>query len=100
MLWVINCTAIPNAEELREKHMATHGAYLKSRKDIIVLAGATVRDDGTKFLGSVRVIKVNTRAEAEAFSDGDPFVQAGMFSSITMTRMRKGQWNPEVGKDA
>ena len=32
--------------------------------------------------------------------DGDPFSKAGMFTKVTITRMNKGQWNPEVAEGA
>jgi hypothetical protein len=51
-------------------------------------------------IGSLFVVNVGTRAEAKAFSDGDPFTQTGVFASITITRMRKGQWNPEAAEGA
>ena len=38
--------------------------------------------------------------EAKAFSDGDPFTQKGVFANITITRMRKGQWNPGAAEGA
>ena len=63
-----------------------------------MLAGATQNDDGTTAIGSLFVLNVNSRAEAKAFSDGDPFTQKGVFASITITRMRKGQWNPEAAE--
>ena len=101
MLWALYYVAVPNAMQLRQKElMEAHRAYLKSQKDILVLAAPMERDDGSNFLGAVRIIHVNTRAEAEAFSDGDPFVQAGMFTSITITRARKGRWNPEAAEGA
>jgi uncharacterized protein YciI len=43
---------------------------------------------------------VGSRAEAKKFSDGDPFTQNGVFASITITRMRKGQWNPGAAEGA
>jgi uncharacterized protein len=43
---------------------------------------------------------VNSRAEAKAFVDEDSFQKAGMFTSVTITRMRKGQWNPEAAEGA
>ena len=64
------------------------------------VAGATQSDDGTTAIGSLFVVNVNSRAEAKAFSDGDPFTQNGVFSSVTITRMRKGQWNPQAAEGA
>ena len=65
-----------------------------------MLAGATQSDDGKEAIGSLFVVNVNSREEAKTFSDGDPFTQNGVFSSITITRMRKGQWNPAAAEGA
>ena len=94
MLWTISCTDKPNTAPIREKVLQPHRDYLQSQKGILVLAGATQNDDGTQAIGSLFIVNVDTRAKAKAFSDGDPFTKAGVFASITITRMRKGQWNP------
>jgi uncharacterized protein len=100
MLWVISCTDKPDTAAIREKHLVPHRAYLQSQKGILVLAGATQSDDGATAIGSLFVVNVNSRADAKTFSDGDPFTQAGVFSNIAITRMRKGQWNPEAAEGA
>ncbi|HET7157423.1 MAG TPA: YciI family protein [Burkholderiales bacterium] len=100
MLWVISCSDKPNTAAIREKHLLPHREFLQSQKGILVLAGATQSDDGKEAIGSLFVVNVNSRAEAKAFSEGDPFTQNGVFSSITITRMRKGQWNPEAAEGA
>ena len=33
-------------------------------------------------------------AAAERFSENEPFRKAGLFSSVKVSRMRRGQWNP------
>jgi uncharacterized protein YciI len=98
MLWAISCVDKPNTAAIREKVVQPHRDYLGSQKKILVLAGATQNDDGSQAIGSLFV--VNSRAEAKRFSDGDPFTQNGVFASITITRMRKGQWNPEAAEGA
>jgi len=45
-------------------------------------------------------VNAGSRAEAKAFSDGDPFAKNGVFKSVTITRMRKGQWNPGAAEGA
>jgi uncharacterized protein len=50
--------------------------------------------------GSVLIVNVGSRAEAEAFAYGDPFQKAGLFTDVKITRMRKGQWNPEAAEGA
>ena len=100
MLWIVSCVDKPNTAAVREQHLQPHRAYLQSQKKILVLAGATQSDDGAAAIGSLFVVNVGSRAEAKAFSDGDPFTQNGVFSSVTITRMRKGQWNPEAAEGA
>lgn len=100
MLWAISCVDNPDTQAIRDRHLAPHREYLQSQKGILVLAGATQNDDGTQAIGSMFIVNVNSRAEAKAFSDGDPFTQNGVFKSITITRMRRGQWNPEAAEGA
>ena len=100
MLWTISCTDKPDTAAIREKHLQPHRDYLQSKKSILVLAGATQSDDGAQAIGSLFVLNVGSRAEAKAFSDGDPFTQNGVFANITITRMRKGQWNPGAAEGA
>lgn len=100
MLWAISCVDMPNTAAIREKFLQPHRDYLQSQKRILVLAGATQTDDGKEATGSLFVVNVNSRAEAKAFSDGDPFTQNGVFKSIIITRMRKGQWNPGAAEGA
>ncbi len=100
MLWAITCVDNPNSAAIRDKVVQPHRDYLQSQKKILVLAGATQNDDGTQAIGSLFVLNVGSRAEAKAFSDGDPFTKAGVFKSVAITRMRKGQWNPEAAEGA
>jgi uncharacterized protein len=100
MLWAISRAAAPNFAEKREKSLQPHIDYLVSQKKILVLSGGTTSDDGKEFVGSLLIVNVGSRAEARAFVDSDPFTKAGMFKSVTITRMRKGQWNPEAAEGA
>ena len=100
MLWAISRVAAPNFAERRAQGLQAHLDYLRSQKKILVLSGATTTDDGERFVGSLLIINVGSRAEAQKFVDGDPFTEAGMFTEVTITRMRKGQWNPEAAEGA
>lgn len=100
MLWAISRVAAPNFAAMREKGLQAHLDYLRSQKNILVLSGATLSDDGKEFVGALLIVNVGSRAEAQGFVDGDPFTKAGMFTKVTITRMRKGQWNPEAAEGA
>ena len=96
-LYLIYSIDRPGAEAVRKATLEPHVAYLKSRGEI-VLAGAKLSDDGETPGGSCFIVNVADRAAAQAFSDGDPFSQAGLFDSTTITRVRKGIWNPDVAE--
>jgi len=100
MLWAISRVAAPNFAAMREQGLQPHLDYLHSQKSILVVSGATLTDDGKAVTGSLLIVNVGSRAEARAFVDGDPFQKAGLFTNVTITRMRKGQWNPQAGEGA
>jgi uncharacterized protein YciI len=100
MLWAIFRVAAPNFAAMREQGLQAHLDYLHSHRNILVVSGATLTDDGKEVTGSLLVVNVNSRAEAKAFVDNDPFQRAGMFQGVTITRMRKGQWNPQAAEGA
>jgi uncharacterized protein YciI len=100
MLWAISRVAAPNFAEKRDRGLQPHIDYLQSQKHILVISGATTSDDGKQFVGSLLIVNVRTRAEAQAFVDGDPFTKADMFTSVTITRMNKGQFNPGAAEGA
>jgi uncharacterized protein len=98
MLWAISCVDHPDTAALREQHMQPHRKYLDDRRDVLVLAGATLTDDGGEATGSMFIVNVQTRGEAKTFSDADPFTKAGVFAKISIKRMRKSQWNPTAAE--
>ena len=100
MLWAIMRVAGPDFAAKRERGLTAHLDYLHGQKGILVLSGATLTDDGTDVTGSLLIVSVGSRAEARAFVDADPFQKAGMFTKVTITRMRKGQWNPRAAEGA
>jgi uncharacterized protein YciI len=100
MIWAIHAVDKPNSTDLRMSLRPAHLDYLKAQDRLIVLAGATLTDDGGTMTGSLFVIDAADRAAAQAFSANDPFTKGGLFGSVTITRMRKGIWNPGRMPDA
>ncbi|OGA06304.1 MAG: hypothetical protein A3D95_03230 [Betaproteobacteria bacterium RIFCSPHIGHO2_12_FULL_69_13] len=78
--------------ELRDKHLA----YLDKFKDRLVLSGAMLADDGPNpgRLGSVLIVNMPSMSAVEEFAANEPFSKGGLFKSSSVTRMRRGQWNP------
>jgi uncharacterized protein YciI len=86
MLFLIHCTQRPDGQAIRDAHYDAHRAYLQGSAVDIKLAGPMVDDDGQKRIGSVFIVDVPGRAEAEAFSASDPFSQHGLFERVIITR--------------
>ena len=63
-------------------------------KDVIALAAPMQADDGASVTGTFFLIDVASRADAEKFTQGDAFVQHGVFQSVTITSLKQGLWNP------
>jgi uncharacterized protein YciI len=94
VLYIIYQEDRDDGADLRAANKEKHFAYLDRHADILVLGGALLADDGIKRIGSCLILNVSSRAEAEEFSRNEPFRKAGLFKSVKITRMRRGQWNP------
>ncbi len=96
MLYIIYQEDGPGSKALREEHKPAHFKYLEEHEDILVLGGAMLADDGIERIGSVLILNVPDKAAAEKFSENEPLRRAGTFKSVKITRMRRGQWNPDA----
>jgi uncharacterized protein YciI len=96
VLYIIYQEDRTGGEAVRAATRDAHLAYLDTHKDILVLGGGLLADDGKTRTGSVLIINVPDRKTAEAFSAEEPFRKAGLFRTVKITRMRRGQWNPEA----
>lgn len=77
----------PNSLDLRLSARPKHLEYLKTVLDKIMYGGALLDDDG-KQIGSMLIIDVADKAEADRFADEDPFVEAGLFASTSVRQFR------------
>lgn len=89
MPYVIVAKDRPDSLALRTRLRPEHLAYLDSHADRLLAAGGLLEDDGSGGFGSVIVYDSDERAEAEAFSMGDPFRREGLFASVEIHRWRK-----------
>ena len=96
MLYIIYQFDKLDSAELRAKTRDKHFKYLDDHEDILVLGGATLAEDGTTRTGSVLIINVPSLADAQSFSENEPFRKNGLFSRVEINRMRRGQWNPSA----
>lgn len=95
MPYVIETWDKPDSVELRMSVRPEHIAFLKANTAKLLGAGAKLSDDGQTMLGTIYIVDVETREEAEAFVAGDPFTRNGLPARITVTRWRKAFFNFE-----
>ena len=89
MHFVIACVDKPGALEIRKANREAHLAYLQAHAAQSVAAGPTLTDDAAGMTGSVLIMEFADRADADTFAAGDPYAQASLFASVTITPWRK-----------
>lgn len=82
MAYVLICKDAPGKLPVRLANREAHLAY--ARDSGIVSFGGPLMDESGQMCGSLVVLDVDTRAEAEAFADKDPYAAAGLFQSVEM----------------
>jgi uncharacterized protein len=77
----------PNSLSLRLSARPKHLEYLKTVLDRIVYGGALLDGDANQ-IGSTLIIDVAGQADADAFANNDPFVEAGLFAETSVHPFR------------
>jgi len=87
MLFTLYCTDKPASLELRLATGPAHTAYLETYQSRLVQAGPLF-DVDNRPCGSLLIIDVHDRAEAEGFAAADPYTRAGLFESTIIRPYR------------
>ena len=90
MPFLIDATDREGQAETRQRVRPDHLAYLGRSVHMILAAGAKLSDDGSTPLGSFYLVDLEERAAAQAFIGADPYMVAGVFGDVRLTRVRKG----------
>lgn len=89
MPYIIEAWDKPDSQELRRTTREAHLDFLEANAAKLLACGAKLNDEGGDGGGSLYIVDVETRAEAEAFIAEDPFSKAGLFGRMQITRWRK-----------
>ncbi len=74
----------PGSTALRLATRAAHLAYIGRHKHRIVFGGPLKDVDGETTVGGLTVVDMPDRETAQAFIDGDPYAQAGLFETMAI----------------
>jgi uncharacterized protein YciI len=96
MLFAIVSQDVENSLPLRKQARSAHIARLEALKEEgrLVLAGpnpAIESDDPGEagFTGSVVIAEFNSLADAQSWADTDPYVDAGVYASVSVKPFKK-----------
>jgi len=96
MLYMICATDVANSLEIRLAARPAHLARLATLKDEgrLVIAGPFPAIDSPDpgpagFTGSLVVAEFESLAAAQAWADADPYVEAGVYESVTVKPYKK-----------
>ncbi|MEQ1771009.1 MAG: YciI family protein [Devosia sp.] len=89
MLYALIAHDRPNRVALRMEIRPEHLKHLDALGDQLMLAGPFLDEDGN-MVGSIVVIEAESLDAAKAAFDRDPFVQRGLFDSVTIKPWKIG----------
>jgi uncharacterized protein len=95
MLYALMCTDKPNSLELRMKIRPDHVVYLRELGLKAKFAGPFLDDDGN-MCGTLVMVDVETRAEAEKIAVNDPYALGGLFASVEIKAWRWALKSPDA----
>jgi uncharacterized protein len=87
MLFALICNDRPGATDIRKQTREAHLAYIEET-GVVTQAGPFL-DPAGEMVGSLIVLEVDTRAEAEDWAAGDPYAKAGLFEKVEIRAWRK-----------
>ena len=90
MQYVIHTHDKPDGSARRAPLREAHHDYLSRHRNIIVARGPLLDDDGNRMIGSLLILEVADKAEAEGFWADAPFNSAGVYGWTTIERWRFG----------
>ena len=87
MRYALICIDKPNALQTRTDNRAAHLAYLQST-GVVEQAGPFI-DAAGQMCGSLVILGVATKAEADAWAASDPYAAAGLFQSVMVQEWKR-----------
>lgn len=87
MIYVLMCFDKKNALSERMAVREAHLAYIGEHIERVKLAGPLL-DEAGEMAGSLILYEAGSLAEAQAFSDADPYKAAGVFERVEISAMK------------
>ena len=89
MLFIAQFEDKPGVDELRQKLLQDHFAFLDSRKDKVLVAGSVREIPSDRPLGGLWIIEAENEAEVRDIFKDDPFWVNGLRAGVRINRWVK-----------
>ncbi len=87
MRYALICIDKPNALQTRIDNRAAHLAYIQST-GVVEQAGPFI-DAAGQMCGSLLILDVASKADADAWAAADPYAKAGLFQSVMVQEWKR-----------
>ena len=87
MLYCLMCQDKENAIETRMQNREDHLKYV-AETNVVKYAGPLLSEENT-MIGSLIVIEVHNKGEAEEWSENDPYKKAGLFDKVEIFKFKQ-----------
>lgn len=87
MRYALICTDKADHLEVRKANREAHLAHIAS-SGVVEMAGPFLNDKG-EMSGSLVILEVGSKAEAEAWAAADPYAKAGLFAKVRIEEWKK-----------
>jgi uncharacterized protein YciI len=87
MRFALICTDKADHLEVRKTNRDAHLAHIAA-SGVVEMAGPFLNDKG-EMSGSLVILEVGSKAEAEAWAAADPYAKAGLFAKVRIEEWKK-----------
>jgi uncharacterized protein YciI len=87
MRYALICIDKPNALQTRTDNRASHLAYIQET-GVVEQAGPFI-DAAGQMCGSLLILNVGSKADADAWAASDPYAKAGLFQSVMIQEWKR-----------
>ena len=87
MLYALICTDKADHLEVRKANRDAHLEHIRA-SGVVEMAGPFLNDKG-EMSGSLVILEVGSKAEAEAWAAADPYAKAGLFAKVRIEEWKK-----------
>jgi uncharacterized protein YciI len=87
MRYALICIDKPNALQTRVENRSLHLEYIQST-GVVEQAGPFI-DAAGQMCGSLLILDVGSKADAEAWAASDPYAKAGLFQSVMIQEWKR-----------